>query len=355
MSETFDPYHKWLGIPPDEQPPNHYSLLGVRDFESDPDVIEHATNRQIAHVRTFQIGQHSDHSQKLLNEISIAKVVLLNLEKKTGYDADLRKNLATQLASPAADEFVVTESQPSYRTVRQDRAARKNLVLVGGTGIVIVVIGIIAAAGLGNGESDEVAKQDRAAGIEKEVRTTPKQKKLPSPATTSKAGEGKSTESCEQIADGQNQIFKFDDTAVAEQFWEWSGEWKMVDDGGTADRGAQSFLRTRNAYKGNLTVDMDFSFGRAKFSNTGGCWITVWGKRLSITGGWRGQQLKVHIHREGDEIVYVKNGEEQRIPVELDVWSKPTIIEVRWRSRSSHFRRIQIKAQTAVPVNPRIE
>ncbi len=30
---NFDPYHKWLGIPPDEQPANHYRLLGLELFE----------------------------------------------------------------------------------------------------------------------------------------------------------------------------------------------------------------------------------------------------------------------------------------------------------------------------------
>ena len=27
--DGFDPYRKWLGIPPQEQPPNHYRLLGI--------------------------------------------------------------------------------------------------------------------------------------------------------------------------------------------------------------------------------------------------------------------------------------------------------------------------------------
>ena len=35
MSSGFDPYHKWLGIPPQDQPPNHYRLLGVELFETD--------------------------------------------------------------------------------------------------------------------------------------------------------------------------------------------------------------------------------------------------------------------------------------------------------------------------------
>jgi hypothetical protein len=29
----FDPYHVWLGIPPHEQPPNHYRLLGIAPLD----------------------------------------------------------------------------------------------------------------------------------------------------------------------------------------------------------------------------------------------------------------------------------------------------------------------------------
>ena len=58
MSDTFNAYHVWLGIPPHEQPPNHYRLLGISLFEGDLDVIDHAADRQMAHVRTFQSGKH---------------------------------------------------------------------------------------------------------------------------------------------------------------------------------------------------------------------------------------------------------------------------------------------------------
>ena len=27
MADDFNPYHVWLGIPPEEQPANHYRLL----------------------------------------------------------------------------------------------------------------------------------------------------------------------------------------------------------------------------------------------------------------------------------------------------------------------------------------
>ncbi len=52
----FDPYRKWLGIPPAEQPPNHYRLLGIGLFESDAEVIASAADRQMSHVRNFQSG-----------------------------------------------------------------------------------------------------------------------------------------------------------------------------------------------------------------------------------------------------------------------------------------------------------
>jgi hypothetical protein len=44
MREDFDPYYLWLGIPPVDQPPDHYRLLGVTQFESDADVIRNAAD-----------------------------------------------------------------------------------------------------------------------------------------------------------------------------------------------------------------------------------------------------------------------------------------------------------------------
>src|SRR5579872_61082 len=100
---TFDPYHKWLGIPPDEQPPNHYRLLAISQFESDPDVIDAAAQRQMAFVQQCAAGPHTEVSQSLLNELSAARICLLLPEKKTSYDRQLRERLATT-ASPRPAE-----------------------------------------------------------------------------------------------------------------------------------------------------------------------------------------------------------------------------------------------------------
>ena len=91
----FDPYHKWLGIPPDQQPANYYRLLGSEEFEADADVIDTAAERQTIYLRTFQTGPNSEWAARLLNEVSAARVCLLDVKNKALYDADLRSDLQT--------------------------------------------------------------------------------------------------------------------------------------------------------------------------------------------------------------------------------------------------------------------
>ena len=108
MPNEFDPYYKWLGIRPDERPITHYRLLGLQSFEGDLDVISNAADQRMASLKTYQIGQHSDHSQRLLNELSRARVCLLNPQKKADYDQSLRAEMARD-----RDE---TEDAPSAET-----------------------------------------------------------------------------------------------------------------------------------------------------------------------------------------------------------------------------------------------
>jgi hypothetical protein len=95
MSEgDFNPYFKWLGIAPEHQPPDHYRLLGIPQFVEDPEVIEHAADQRMMLVKSFQTGQHSDWSQRLLLEVAKAKRCLLTAEAKANYDAVLRQKMA---------------------------------------------------------------------------------------------------------------------------------------------------------------------------------------------------------------------------------------------------------------------
>ncbi len=113
MSESFDPYHTWLGIPPAERPPNHYRLLGIPPFEPSELTIEHAANQRMAYLRTLQTGRHASDSQRLLNEVAAARICLLNPEKKAAYDEDLRSQMAAQgAAAPLAAEAPAGEPGP---------------------------------------------------------------------------------------------------------------------------------------------------------------------------------------------------------------------------------------------------
>ena len=93
MAKNFDPYHKWLGIAPEERLPTHYRLLGLNLFESDPDVIEAAADRQMTYLQEVSQGSEVEQAQKLLAEVAEARLCLLNQEKKSVYDARLREQL----------------------------------------------------------------------------------------------------------------------------------------------------------------------------------------------------------------------------------------------------------------------
>lgn len=134
MAEKFDPYRKWLGIPPQEQPPHYYRLLGVGLFEDDPDVIQEAADRQMAHVQTHKTGKYSDLSQKLLNELAKAKLCLLSPDKKAEYDKQLKAKLkaksgtsdvAVAKAAPAKATPVAAAGKPAARKPTKKAAAKQ--------------------------------------------------------------------------------------------------------------------------------------------------------------------------------------------------------------------------------------
>ncbi len=118
MAEEFDPYHKWLGIPANEQPPNHYRLLGLELFESDHEVIDSAADQRMSHLKTYQTGKNARVSQNLLTEVAKARVCLISPSEKTNYDRDLRLTLTVGSSvtnspppipasqSPDSNEFV---------------------------------------------------------------------------------------------------------------------------------------------------------------------------------------------------------------------------------------------------------
>ncbi|MBN1912420.1 MAG: WD40 repeat domain-containing protein [Pirellulales bacterium] len=89
MPDMFDPYHQWLGIPPENQPPDHYRLLGLARRETNPEVIRAAADRQTVHLRSFSKGARAELAKRLLAEVADARACLLDPVRKAVYDEHL--------------------------------------------------------------------------------------------------------------------------------------------------------------------------------------------------------------------------------------------------------------------------
>ena len=74
----FDPYHKWLGIPADQQPAGPRRLRGISEDENDPEVVREAALRQTAFVRQFSLGEHGEHAERILGELADARDSILS-------------------------------------------------------------------------------------------------------------------------------------------------------------------------------------------------------------------------------------------------------------------------------------
>jgi hypothetical protein len=122
---SFDPYHKWLGIPKSEQPPHHYRLLGTAPFETDPEVIEAAADRQMAYIRQCATGPYTKESQQILNELSAARVCLLNAAKKQTYDRELKARVAPP-ASAHSSSNEADEARDSALLLLEQSVAEKS-------------------------------------------------------------------------------------------------------------------------------------------------------------------------------------------------------------------------------------
>ena len=86
---SFDPYHKWLGIATGDRPPTYYQLLGIARLESDVDVIEYNTDRQMLALRNFKNGPRGEVAKRIIAEVSAASKCLLNSSRKRKYDQEL--------------------------------------------------------------------------------------------------------------------------------------------------------------------------------------------------------------------------------------------------------------------------
>ena len=182
----FDPYYTWLGIPPSEQPPNYYRLLGLQLFEANLQVIEHAADRQAKHLHAFKIGPHAPQSQRLLNEVATARLVLLNPASKADYDHGLHRSLAERARaaiSPAVPHSppvaAIDVQPPAMRSIRRRRPQSTLtlvVVLLGGlSGSLLGIFGVFYLTGHDLlGLSGKLRKPGAVAAVRPE-RTQPEQ------------------------------------------------------------------------------------------------------------------------------------------------------------------------------------
>jgi len=150
MSNSFDAYRVWLGISPRDQPPNHYRLLAVDLFESDPEVIRDAAQQRMAHVRNYQLRPNLEMSQRILNELAVAKACLLDRGKKAAYDDELRHRLeqcpAPPVESPVADlGAMIEQSQRRLRTPHMGQRSSRPYVTAIAAGGVLTVLATLGA------------------------------------------------------------------------------------------------------------------------------------------------------------------------------------------------------------------
>ncbi|MEE8452299.1 MAG: hypothetical protein V3R99_10305, partial [Thermoguttaceae bacterium] len=115
MSDTFDPYQVWLRIAPQEQPPNHYRLLGLDPFETDVQNIQRAATRRMGSLQEHLTGEHAEIALRILNEIAAAKACLSKVEEKAAYDAQLRQS------SPSVAEDRAKQAAAKAQRDRCDR------------------------------------------------------------------------------------------------------------------------------------------------------------------------------------------------------------------------------------------
>lgn len=112
----FDPYQRWLGIPPQDQPPHFYRLLGLELFEEDPEVIKAAAENAIAFIQQNAFGEELQKSQRLLKDIEKVAAYLMSPPHKAKYDKKLKAKLGMSPPEVTAPEAPTQSTSPQPKT-----------------------------------------------------------------------------------------------------------------------------------------------------------------------------------------------------------------------------------------------
>jgi hypothetical protein len=108
MPGEFNPYREWLGFD-GPAPPNHYQLLGLANFEADPERIWAAIHARRALLVGQQYGAYPEAAVRILAEVDAAERCLLNPARKEEYDAHLKSaGPQAPMAAPAGPQTFST-------------------------------------------------------------------------------------------------------------------------------------------------------------------------------------------------------------------------------------------------------
>tara|TARA_R110002111_G_scaffold67_2_gene592 strand:- start:6308 stop:7654 length:1347 start_codon:yes stop_codon:yes gene_type:complete len=110
---SFDSYHKWLGIPPEQQPPHYYQLLGISVNEQDAEVIQTAAQRQRASVEDHLHGKHHREATQLIFELDEAELTLSSPELREDYNKRVKLVLKRQKSKQSGRNLDPDSNRPA--------------------------------------------------------------------------------------------------------------------------------------------------------------------------------------------------------------------------------------------------
>src|SRR5947208_7970865 len=102
----------WLGLRPDDWPPDHYHLLGLPPGEGDLALIEQRVHQRLDAVRCYQM-MHPEQATEAMNRLAQAFVCLTEPAAKKVYDAALfGRDGSAEAAAPAPGATNGQETAP---------------------------------------------------------------------------------------------------------------------------------------------------------------------------------------------------------------------------------------------------
>ena len=151
MHDPFDPYWQWLAIPPAEQPPDHYRILGLRLFETDRPMIAQAARARTEHVRSCHDGSHPEAAERVLEHLAAARDTLLSPELKAQYDNLLVQRESARGPQPVAPPRQPTRTSPVNivahgpqrdRKDRRTKLSPTSLITLGSAAALVLALGL---------------------------------------------------------------------------------------------------------------------------------------------------------------------------------------------------------------------